>query len=111
AGRAVELPPGRPHLHHTLAVALYRLGRYREAVAETRRSQRILDGRLVSCDLYVLALCHRRLGETSRPRDEFLRALAWRPRDWLALPPAERADLSASLIEALSELTRPVAPR
>jgi tetratricopeptide (TPR) repeat protein len=106
ARRAVESVVQQPHHHNTLGVALYRLGRVRDAQAQFRESLRLGTGQLAPYDRYFLALCHRRLGEPVLAWSEFLRAVAGHGGNVSRLTPEQRAELGDFLAEAFSGLIR-----
>jgi Tfp pilus assembly protein PilF len=108
AHRVVAVAPRQPHFRNTLGVALYRLGRDRDAQAQFRESLRLGAGIQDAYDRYFLALCQHRRGETGQAWAEFLRALLWHGRNWSRLTPVERGELADFLAEALSGLIRPV---
>jgi serine/threonine protein kinase/WD40 repeat protein/Tfp pilus assembly protein PilF len=94
--------------HNTLGVALYRLGRYREAQDQFRASIHYGTGQFESYDLYFLALCHRRLGEPFVAWVEFFRAIASQARNQSRLTAAQRIELTSFCAEAFSGLIRPI---
>ncbi len=53
---------------NTLGVALYRLGRYREAVLELETSLATTSRKFVPVDLYFLAMCQFHLGDTDKAK-------------------------------------------
>ncbi len=108
ARRAVAALPQSAICRNTLGLALYRLGRDREARDQLRESLRRGGGAFEAYDRYILALCHRRLGEPVRAWAEFLRALAWHRRNQSRLTPARRTELAGFRAEALSGLIHPV---
>ena len=69
ARRAVELGPATATDHDTPGIVLCRLGRWREAVTELEASRAGQPRTYGAFDLYVLALCHHRPGDTSRAGD------------------------------------------
>src|SRR5262249_54425362 len=77
AEKAVRLEPANALYRNTLAVAYYRAGRYREAVAILRPNVEKQADRALAHDLYFLAMSHHRLGETARARDYFDWAVRW----------------------------------
>jgi tetratricopeptide (TPR) repeat protein len=104
ARRAVEAFPRLAHLHNTLGVALYRLGRQREAQHQLRESLRLGAPKDAAFDRYFLAMCHRRLGEPVLAWAEFLRAVGSHGRNESRLTPIERTELAGFFGEALTEL-------
>jgi tetratricopeptide (TPR) repeat protein len=77
ARRAVERAPERQEYRNTLGVALYRVGRTVEAIAELERSLAANEGRDDASDLFFLAMARHRLGDTSRARRDLDRAVRW----------------------------------
>ncbi|HEY1379315.1 MAG TPA: tetratricopeptide repeat protein, partial [Gemmataceae bacterium] len=92
ARAAVERSPEKWTYHNTLGVALYRLGRYDEAVKQLTASLEHSAADSAAWDLYVLAMCHRRLGDAARARDCFDRAVRWRRDRPLSVHEAEELD-------------------
>ena len=66
AQRAVRLAPEMAIYHNTLGVALYRLGRYRDAVIELETSLATTSREFAPFDLYSLAMCQFHLGDYRR---------------------------------------------
>jgi WD40 repeat protein/Tfp pilus assembly protein PilF len=75
AQRAVRLFPQDGHLQNTLGVVYYRLRQYDAAVETLRRSLR--DGACPGLNLFVLALCHHKLGEAAKAQDCHDEAMSW----------------------------------
>jgi Tfp pilus assembly protein PilF len=75
ACKAVELAPAQWHCLNTLGLALYRTGRFAEAVGVLQRSLKEGKGQSDALDLYFLAMCHARLGESGKAKDCFERAV------------------------------------
>src|SRR5262249_27143031 len=63
AEHAVELAPKNWHYHNTLGVALYRAGRYLEAIAPLEASLKGNGGSTDGFDLFFLAICHAKLAD------------------------------------------------
>jgi uncharacterized protein HemY len=103
--RAVALAPGRQILLNTLGVALYRSGRYSEAISVLGQSLAAGKGEFDAFDLLFLAMAHQKLGRPHEARSCFDRAVEWlgRHRD---LPPTHAAELSAFRAEAIEVLDR-----
>jgi tetratricopeptide (TPR) repeat protein len=77
ARKAVELAPSSWPFCHTLGVVHYRLDQYREAVEALERGIKNNKGQETAFDLYVLALCHARLGDAPKANGCFDRAMKW----------------------------------
>ena len=75
--KAVQLEPDQSIYMNTLGVALYRNGRFTEAIAALEKSLVVSKGRADAFDLFFLAMSHARLGQTAQARAEFDRAVAW----------------------------------
>jgi WD40 repeat protein/tetratricopeptide (TPR) repeat protein len=100
AEKAVKLRPGDWFYHNTLGVTLYRLGRYKEAVAALETSLRRQEKRMAAFDLYFLALCHHRLGDEGKAKEEYERAVQAQEQNAQALNADQRAELQAFRQEA-----------
>lgn len=96
--KAVALEPFNVMFQNTLGVTLYRMERYQDAV-------RCLEANLqpsnewIGFDLYFLAMCHHRLGDTGKARDCFDRAVRWCD-DRKGLSPMHLDELKAFRAEA-----------
>jgi WD40 repeat protein/lipoprotein NlpI/predicted Ser/Thr protein kinase len=111
-GRAVKLARDATNWHktepvywNTLGVALYRAGRYAEAVTALEESRRLSGEANVAYDLFFLALCHHKLGRPDEAKKAYRDAVAWveaHPK----LSPPDRADLAAFRAEAEEALGR-----
>ncbi len=77
ARRAVALEDYQSIYHNTLGVALYRESKFAEAVPELERALREGKGQNDSYDLFFLAMCHHRLGNTDKAKDCRARAVDW----------------------------------
>lgn len=96
ARKAVELAPDELLCLNTLGVALYRNGDFKEGVAALERSLAVGKGEAAAFDLFLLAMCHQRLGDKAAAKDCYDRALKWwQPR---------RAKLSAQWVEELTQM-------
>jgi WD40 repeat protein/serine/threonine protein kinase len=105
AESACQLSPDQAAYVNTLGVALYREGRFVEAVAALERSRRAGKGQSDGIDLFFLAMCHARLGQTSQARDCFDQAVTWCEAH-KGLPPAQVEELAAFRAEAETALGR-----
>jgi Tfp pilus assembly protein PilF len=107
ARSAVRLSPENATHHNTLGVALYRLGRHREAVIELETSLAATSRELAPFDLFFLAMCHVHLGDTARARADLerarrLQAEAPLPAGYAEEIQAFRAEAEALLAESSS---------
>jgi ribose transport system substrate-binding protein len=71
---AVDLSGGLPIYRNTLGVALYRNGRFGEAVPQLEKSLQAGRGQSEAYDLFFLAMCHHQLGDVVKARDEYEQA-------------------------------------
>jgi WD40 repeat protein len=94
ARKAVELPPRQTIFLNTLGVALYRNGKFAEAIPILEKSLKEGKGQSDAFDLFFLALCHARLGNKTKAKDCFERAVKWR---------AARKGLTAQEVAELKE--------
>jgi serine/threonine protein kinase/WD40 repeat protein len=69
AQKAVQLAPQSPLCRNTLGVALYRAGRYREAIEALRSNLEGQFDRFLPWDLYFLAMSHHQLGQRDKARE------------------------------------------
>jgi Flp pilus assembly protein TadD len=78
AERAVQLQPGEWDYQTTLGIALYRCGRYSEALAQMDKCLKGHAGQADTLDLYILALCHHHLGHREQASAYFRKAAVQR---------------------------------
>ncbi|HUX87672.1 MAG TPA: tetratricopeptide repeat protein, partial [Chloroflexota bacterium] len=95
ARKALELAPDQALYHNTLGVALYRAGRYAEAVGSLETSLSRSQGKTDAFDLYFLAMCQHRLGDAAKAADFRDRADRWFVK--------HREKLAAIWVEELTE--------
>jgi WD40 repeat protein len=99
ARAAVALRPDSGWYGNTLGVALYRLGRWREAADVLGRNVGKLP-ELAAADFYFLAMSFQRLGDTAKARDWYDRAVSWCEAQGKSLNAAWRAELEGFRAEA-----------
>jgi serine/threonine protein kinase/WD40 repeat protein/tetratricopeptide (TPR) repeat protein len=77
AREAVELMPRGGRYHTTLGIALYRVGRFKDAVEELERADRLQGGQQLGYNAFVLAMAHWRLGNKGEAHRWYDRAVEW----------------------------------
>ena len=102
--KAVLRAPGDVVFRNTLAAALYRGGRFQEAVAELERDI-AQNSDEIGYDWVFLSMCRTRLGQTASARIALTKAQEWRPPASLSNPPFIGI-FTALLQEAREELNR-----
>jgi tetratricopeptide (TPR) repeat protein len=112
AKAACHAAPDDDNSVFTLAVAYYRLGKYPEAIATLEK--RLLGHASYGMDeaeLYLLSLCHYRLGNAAKARDYFQRAEDSHPRYAANMPEAHfsrfRTEAEALLEKAVGTGRKP----
>lgn len=106
ARRSLELEPGESTTMNTLGVALYRDGRYTEAIDALNRSLAAGGGRFDGFDLYFLAMAHHLLGRREPARACFDEAVRWVTRQ-PNLDPRHIRELDGFRAEAEAVLSGP----
>jgi tetratricopeptide (TPR) repeat protein len=106
ARRAVELAPDEHTYVNTMGVALYRTGRYAEAIATLERSLAAGRGQSDGFDLFFLSMAHHRLGHATQARACFARAVGWLS-ERKNLPAQSVTELTGFHIEAEATLASP----
>ena len=104
ARRVVALAPDQSQYWNTLGVALYRAGRFVEAVEVLEQSLARGGGVVDAFDLFFLAMAHHDLGRPGRARTCHDQAVQWWDRQ-KGLPPRYVQWLSAIRAEAEAILT------
>ena len=99
ARKAVESTPKPTVELNTLGLVLYRNAAYKEAVPILDKSLAANQGNIDAHDLFVLAMCHARLGEADQARDCFDRAVKWIEKQ-KNLPPQYVEELKVFRAEA-----------
>jgi serine/threonine protein kinase/WD40 repeat protein/Tfp pilus assembly protein PilF len=107
ARKAVELAPGDFMFVNTLGLALYRSGRFAEAVPVLAQSLRMGKGQADAFDLFFLAMCHHRLGDAAKAKECYDRAARWFQEDATRLSPTWVEELRAFQAEAGALLRQP----
>ncbi len=95
ARKAVELAPKQQAPHNTLGLALYRNGRFADAVPMLEQSLRGGKGQTDAFDLFILALSHHQLGEAAKAKDCRDRAASWFLSNKDKLPTDQVQELTA----------------
>jgi tetratricopeptide (TPR) repeat protein len=106
ARKAVARAPGTAIYLNTLGVALYRAGRYAEAITTLERSLAVGKNEADAFDLFFLAMARHQLGQIVRARADFESAVRWR-LDHSKLPPQWATELNAFQAEAETILALP----
>jgi WD40 repeat protein/tetratricopeptide (TPR) repeat protein len=77
ARKANDLVGGEQAYLNTLGVALYRNGRFPEAMSVLESSLAAGQGQYAAWDLFFLAMCHTKLGDGAKAKDHFEKAVKW----------------------------------
>jgi eukaryotic-like serine/threonine-protein kinase len=107
ARSAIDLDPSDANNQNTLGVALYRAGRFDDAVPALERSLAASAGRSDAFDLYFLAMVRHRLRDPARARVDYDRAIRWHnahsdlPATWSRELRAFRAEAERLLFDAV----------
>jgi Tfp pilus assembly protein PilF len=100
AQKAVKLWPDNCICLNTLGLMYYRLGRYVEAMETLERSLRDCKGETAAINLFFLAMCHARQGDTAKAKDCYERAVHLLEERQDKLHPSWRKELDAFRAEA-----------
>jgi hypothetical protein len=102
AEKAARMAPAMPLYRVTLCLAYYRAGRCREAVETLRPNLEKQESWALPFDMFVLAMCRHKLGDTTAARDDYDFAVRWmRAQDLLAEHAEDLAQLRAEAEELL----------
>jgi len=110
ARKAVELEAKEPKQAlylNTLGVALYYTGQFAEAIPILQRSLDEQKGQADAFDLFFLAMCHHRLGETAKAKECLERGKQWFGKNKAKLPASWVEDLTTFQAEADNVLGQP----
>jgi WD40 repeat protein/Tfp pilus assembly protein PilF len=77
AQTATRLAPENWQFLNTLGVAQYRQSQYEEAIKTLKRGIKSNKDQEAAFDLFFLAMCHARLGDPTKAKDCFDRAVKW----------------------------------
>jgi tetratricopeptide (TPR) repeat protein len=98
AEKAVRLEPFNSYYQNTLGGALYRAGRYAEAI-HCLEANALSNGTSAGLDWYFLALCHERQGHGDKAHECLARAESWKQKT-ADLSATEMAEVTALQSEA-----------
>jgi tetratricopeptide (TPR) repeat protein len=104
--KAVKVEPDKVENLNTLGVALYRNGRFTEAVITLAESLAAGKGQSDGFDLFFLAMSHAKLGDVAKAKNAFDEAVAW-VRKQKNLRARDAADLAQFREEAEKALKEP----
>jgi superkiller protein 3 len=81
AKEAVELKPREGSYCNTLGTALYRVGRWKDAIETLERADRLQGGKRLGYCAFFIAMAHWQLGDHERARKCYDQAVEWMDRD------------------------------
>jgi tetratricopeptide (TPR) repeat protein len=110
AERATQLAPGAAQNWQTLGTVHHRLGKAREALAALERGVGLKKGGATAHDLFVMAMCHRRLGDKARAEECYAKALRWQEENKGKLSPFQAEALGTLRAEAEAAVSKPPKP-
>src|SRR5262249_36235388 len=115
--RALELitkvvagQPDQAIFLNTLGVCQYRNGLYKDAVATLEKSLAASKQVTAAYDLFFLAMCHYRQGDTTRAKETYDRAVKWLEENRARLSTLEVRELTEFRAEAEALLAQPPSP-
>jgi serine/threonine protein kinase/WD40 repeat protein len=110
AQQADILSGGRAIYKNTLGVALYRNGKYKDAVSVLEKSLESSQGSQDAFDLFFLAMCHHELGDAAKAKECHDRAGRWFEERRGKLQASWIDELTAFQAEAKAVLDREAPP-
>jgi tetratricopeptide (TPR) repeat protein len=108
AQKAVRIVPENSLYRNTLGVVYYRLGQWDAAVETLQHS--LQNSKNEAHDLFFLAMSYQQLGEATKARDCYERALRWWKAQGPLMPSDDVEELSAFRAEADALLKKPGEP-
>jgi hypothetical protein len=110
AQKANELSANTPLFGNTLGVALYRTGRFREAVSVLEKDLEAGTGSQDAFDLFFLAMAHHQLGDAAKAKECEDRGGRWFQERRGKLPSEWVKELTAFQAETRAVLAKPAVP-
>jgi tetratricopeptide (TPR) repeat protein len=77
AREAIELKPQNGNYHNTLGTALYRAGRWNDAIEALKTADQLSAGKAHGPNAFFIAMAHWRLGDKTEARRWYDRAVEW----------------------------------
>jgi tetratricopeptide (TPR) repeat protein len=109
AQRAVRLAPIDWKLRNTLGVVYYRLGQFDASIETLERSIEDSKQEATAYDLFFLAMNYQQIGQATRARSYYDRAVRWMQAQG-AFTPDEEEELNAFCSEANAVLSKQAKP-
>jgi len=107
AQKAVDKAANKWEFLNTLGVVFYRLGEYEQAIATLERSLREGNNQAAAFDLFFLAMCHARLGDSAKAKNYYDRAVKWIQAHQDQITPEWTEELKDFRAEAEAALAKP----